>query len=336
MQKLPWLSIESIRIKNIFTNDKFPHSMKKICSCLAACFLLASTIPAVSQRMAHQAPVNAIYPDMKGETVMTIDKMDTGKIWSLSDGNLLYKMHRKSPDWAIKMLRYKLIHPSYMQPGYSYDVEDLFAKDSNWMVYKIDGEIVARVRQRAGLGPRQHWNRATGKISYCITVNDTAYISLIDTKEPTGSNKRATLHPLARFNTTGSHPEFSPKGRWLICPYSGILVNTVSGDIVNIDKGAFGPEFSPSEIAFNADESIVSLANRKQQKMVVVETATGKLLQEYSVPKRIREDNGYYITPCSDGKSYVYSSNLYRNPGMKGDDKAAWIVKGSEVILLMD
>ena len=284
-------------------------------------FLLAQT--------AHTYRIRDAFPDGKGEVIMTLDSAGTGKIWSIADGKLLQTINKKSPDWAIKLLRYKIQHPDYKESGYTEDAEDQTA-DSITSAYKTNGEVVLRLRTGRWWGESAR-NRASGKIATFGSDKGVAKIWITDLAAPTGPNRHGVRKELAVTSAEYFHPYFSNKGEWLLCPVSGTLVNVPSGALMRLDTSCSGPEFFNSSFYFNADETTISIS-KKEEKMLVLSAATGKQVKEYAVPQSIRQA-GRKIHPASDGKSFIYAPAY---SGSTASPNRAWLVKEGQAIELVD
>lgn len=279
---------------------------------------------------AHAYWIKEAYPDGKGEVVMTLDSSGVGKIWSLPDGKLLQTINKKDPDWAIKLLRYKIQHPDYKESGYTYDFEDLKAPDSFYYAFKTNGELVTRILCKTSTGSGHARNRITGKIATMNKEKGITTVFITDISMPNGPNMRGQRTVLATLPTELFYPYFSNKGTWVCSIQSGgFLINVLSGAITRLSEDCCGQKFS--RWSFNTDETTVSIS-KNDEKMVLIDAASGKRISEINVPSDIRRAD-YMVYPCSDGNSFIYSAGYSTQNASRNK---AWLVTLGKVIELTD
>ncbi len=312
--------MQPFSLKNIFI-------LKKII--LLTGLLAVLTQLTVLAQSAHTYWIKEAFPDGKGEVVMTLDSSGTGKIWSLTDGKLLQTINKKDPEWAIKLLRYKIQHTDYTQSGYTYDFEDLKAPDSFYYAFKTNGELVTRLRCASGTGSGFARNRASGRIATMNKDDGKTTVFITDISLPNGPGMRGQKRELATIPTDRFYPYFSHKGTWVFSLAGGTIINVATGAVTRLSKDFLGQK--GASWTFNAEETTVSLT-KDNEKMLVIDAATGKKLSELEVPRNIRQDD-YEVYPCSDGKSFVYAAGYVTksNPLTR-----AWLVTEGKVTELKD
>lgn len=290
--------------------------------------LVVSTVT-TAQRTAHSSRIEGAYPDGKGEVMVTLDEKGNAKFWSLKDGSLLTTVNKETPEWNIKILRYRVQHYDFLGRGLSQDWEEFSKIDSFWSAFKASGEVVTRVRLGPNSNPSFEQHRPSGKIVVNTRSgfpdNLKTQIHMV-TPVPGAANKRGNLKRIAEVEGW-SYAYFSHKGTWLWLSRCGMLVHTETGKVV--DYGKLPPKVNDYKYAFNADETQLSMITKDG--MIVIDIATGKQIREVSLPRKIRQEKDFNMYPCSDGASFVYAgSKAGTIPGR------AWLVKESGATELVD
>lgn len=281
---------------------------------------------AEAQTTAHDFNIQKAWPDSKGETMMTMDTSGMAKIWSLQNGKLIFKINKADPDFYVKMIRYKIQHPTMKNAGETFDFEDLDT-DSLIYAFKTNDEVVLRFCFKKGTIDGFDRNRILGQVAVFGSVKGDGTVYLVKLVDPATPDKRGV--PITKFQYKAEyiHPEFSCKGNWLYDPHNGRILFPITGKVTELDKKYRERNFSDMSWAAEPEEKFVSVAENNER-MLVFDVTTGKKIASIAVPKELLKPN-MKIYPASDGKSFIYTS-VYQQ------GKKAWLVSEKIVVELVD
>ncbi len=284
--------------------------------------------------------LNWVYPDSKGEVVLTKDIGEGMKIWSLADGKMLFNYAKGDASVLGKILRYGIQNDDFLRRNLDCTIS--FDGPYTTYHYTYEKNYFINISLPTSSDKFTTRHQKTRQVAYAIYKDGATYFYGVNGPDDATDCKSCTFDEIAKIKNEGSQYygiDFSHSGKYLysVTSYSKAtcMIDVEKKKVLWTNNHWKSMHSYAGSFVFNKDETQFAVLN--ENGMLVLDVQTGNLVDSILLPQQFKGFANGTIFPCSDMKSFVFIQycNKYDKDISKCSPKG-WLIRKNDVIELVE